>query len=53
MLRSSGKVRLVNYLRNVGSIRWVLAWQEYMTQRPLRLQKHRVTLQWPLQLQMI
>jgi hypothetical protein len=28
---SSGKVRLVKYLRNVGSIKWVLAWQEYIT----------------------
>jgi len=37
---SSGKVRLVNYLRNVGSIGWVLALQEYMTQRLLPLQKH-------------
>jgi hypothetical protein len=28
----SGKVRRVKYLRNVGSIGWVLVWQEYMTQ---------------------
>ena len=35
------KVRLVKYLRNVGSIRWVLTWQQYMTQRLLPLRKHR------------
>jgi hypothetical protein len=34
---SSSKVRLVKYLRNVGSVGLILAWQECMTLRLLPL----------------
>jgi len=32
---SSGKVRLVKYLRNVGSIKWVFAWPLHAQLNPI------------------
>ena len=47
VLSNSGELRLWRYLKNAGSMGWVLVWWRYMTQQLLSVQKHLpYTLQW-------
>jgi len=47
VLSSSGELRLWRYLKNAGSVGWVLVSWRYMTQQQLSVQQHlSITLDW-------
>jgi len=47
VLSNSGEMRLRKYLKNAGSMGWILVWWGYMTQQLLSVQKHlSFTLEW-------